>query len=330
MFFNYDVRREADGEETVDECLVALDSSVWLATASKLISVRTFCRKKVEGKDLCPVLTNIEINGVEYPLSELYAKGNQLHLAYNQNFFSLSISACNYIAREQTSYRYRLAGVDTEWHEETPRNGALDIAYTNVNDGKYQFQVEVMNEKGQWGHPLTLTIRITPPWWRTWWAYTLYVILLVVLCLMGYQLWRRRRALLQKLKERHNKMLIQAVKVKPEDLQITPQDELFLQKAVKLVEKNMADPSYNVDKLSEDLAISRSHFYRKLHELTDQSPTLFIRTIRLRRAAQLLKESGLSVSEVAYQCGFNSLAFFRKYFKDLYGVIPSDYKAYVK
>lgn len=242
----------------------------------------------------------------------------------------MSVSACNYIAREQTSYRYRLAGVDAEWHEAAPRNGVLDIAYTNVDDGKYQFQVEVMDEKGQWGNPLNLTIRITPPWWRTWWAYTLYIILLVVLCIMGYHLWQRRRALLQKLKERHNKMLIQAVKVKPEDLQITSQDELFLQKAVKLVERNMADPNYNVDKLSDDLALSRSHFYRKLHEMTDQSPTLFIRTIRLRRAAQLLKESGLSVSEVAYQCGFNSLASFRKYFKDLYGVIPSEYKEHVK
>ena len=330
LFFNYDVRQEADGEETVDECLVALDGSVWLATASKLISVSTLCRKKVEGRNLHPILTNIEINGVEYPLSELYAKGNKLHLAYNQNFISLSVSACNYIAREQTSYRYRLAGVDAEWHEAAPRNGVLDIAYTNVDDGKYQFQVEVMDEKGQWGNPLNLTIRITPPWWRTWWAYTLYVILLVVLCIMGYHLWQRRRALLQKLKERHNKMLIQAVKVKPEDLQITSQDELFLQKAVKLVERNMADPNYNVDKLSDDLALSRSHFYRKLHEMTDQSPTLFIRTIRLRRAAQLLKESGLSVSEVAYQCGFNSLASFRKYFKDLYGVIPSEYKEHVK
>ena len=99
---------------------------------------------------------------------------------------------------------------------------------------------------------------------------------------------------------------------------------------MKLVERNMADPNYNVDKLSDDLALSRSHFYRKLHEMTDQSPTLFIRTIRLRRAAQLLKESGLSVSEVAYQCGFNSLASFRKYFKDLYGVIPSEYKEHVK
>lgn len=326
MFLNYDVKRDADGEETIDECLVALDSTVWLATASKLISVSPFMNRQMESQKLRPVLTNIEINGIGQSMSQLFTKGNELRLAYNQNFFSLSISACNYVAREQTSYRYRLAGVDTEWHEDTPLDGILDIAYTNVNDGKYLFQVEVMDENGRWGSALTLPIRITPPWWRSWWAYTLYVMLLIVLCWAGYKLWCHRRALLQKLKERRNKMLIQAVKVKPEDLQITPQDELFLQKAVKLVEKNMSDSDYNVDKLSEDLAINRSHFYRKLHELTDQSPTLFIRTIRLRRAAQLLKESGLTVSEVAYQCGFNSLASFRKYFKDLYGEIPSAYK----
>lgn len=72
--------------------------------------------------------------------------------------------------------------------------------------------------------------------------------------------------------------------------------------------------------------MSRVHLYKKLLSITGKTPIEFIRIIRLKRAAQLLRESQLSISEIAYQTGFNNLKFFRKYFKETFGVLPSEYQ----
>ena len=71
------------------------------------------------------------------------------------------------------------------------------------------------------------------------------------------------------------------------------------------------------------LAISRVQLYRKLEALTDQAPTDFVRTLRLRRAAQLLAGQAGNVAEVAYAVGFNNLSYFSKCFRELHGHAPS-------
>ena len=72
--------------------------------------------------------------------------------------------------------------------------------------------------------------------------------------------------------------------------------------------------------------MSRVHLYKKLLQITGKTPIEFIRTIRLKRAAQLLRESQLYVSEIAYEVGFNNPKYFSKYFKDEFGVLPSAYQ----
>ena len=82
----------------------------------------------------------------------------------------------------------------------------------------------------------------------------------------------------------------------------------------------------SVEELSNELSMSRGYLYKRLTQLTGKSPLEFIRHIRLKRAATLLRESGLSVAEVAYEVGFNNPKYFSKYFKEEYGVLPSEYK----
>ena len=319
------VRGLDDGSEIVPRGLFALPSGVWLATSNSIVR---FCPKNLTARQIYayrPVLTNITVMGRE--ASRTLANGERLSLSYDENFFSLTFSACNYMRPEQTVYRYRLEDVDYDWREVSPKDGALEVSYTNVSPGCKTFEVQVQDENGEWGEATVLTIDIAPPFWRTWWAYTIYGLLFMGVIVGGYKVYNARRTLLARLKEKRNKMLIQADKVKPEDIEIKSQDELFIKKAVALVEEHLSDSDYNASALSSDMALNRSHFYRKIHALTDQSPTEFIRTIRLRRGEAMLRVSGLSVSEVAYACGFSSAVFFRKYFKELYGVTPSDYKA---
>src|SRR5574344_116624 len=110
------------------------------------------------------------------------------------------------------------------------------------------------------------------------------------------------------------------------EMKIPPVDETLVPNATEFVESNLADGDMSVEDLSAALNMSRVHLYKKILSLTGHTPSEFIRIIRLRHAEQLLRQSQLSVSEISYQVGFNNPRYFSKYFKEMYGVMPSVYK----
>ena len=126
------------------------------------------------------------------------------------------------------------------------------------------------------------------------------------------------------LKEKGMKRTL--IEPEPERIVITSLDEQLVEKAVKYVEKNIDRSELTVEEMSTELGMSRVHLYKRLKQLTGKTPIEFIRVIRLKRAAQLLRESQLNVSEIAYQCGFNNPKYFSKYFKDEFGMLPSVYQ----
>lgn len=113
--------------------------------------------------------------------------------------------------------------------------------------------------------------------------------------------------------------------VNPAEITISSLDEQLLQKALDCVERNMGNPDYSVQQLSQELSMDRSVLYKKLQSLTGLPPSEFIRSLRLKRAAQLLLQGGLPVVEVAEMVGFNTPKYFTKYFKEAFGVTPSHY-----
>jgi len=115
--------------------------------------------------------------------------------------------------------------------------------------------------------------------------------------------------------------------VNPSEISVTSLDEKLIKKALEVVETNISNPDFSVEELSKDLGMSRVHLYKKLLSLTGKSPIEFIRVIRLKRAAQLLEKSQLTVSEIAYQVGFNNPKYFTKYFKSEFNTLPSLYIA---
>ena len=112
----------------------------------------------------------------------------------------------------------------------------------------------------------------------------------------------------------------------PSEIVITSLDEKLIEKAIKYVEDNMSRTELSVEELSRELGMSRVHLYKKLLQITGKTPIEFIRVIRLKRAEQLLRESQLHVSEVAFEVGFNNPKYFSRYFKDEFGVLPSVYQ----
>ena len=118
----------------------------------------------------------------------------------------------------------------------------------------------------------------------------------------------------------------QQVEEKITKIEMKSNDEILMSKVMKTINDHLADPTLNVEMLAANVGMSRVHMHRKLKELTNQSARDFIRSIRLKQAANLLREKNLSVSEVAYATGFSNLSHFSNTFRDFYGISPSEYK----
>jgi transcriptional regulator GlxA family with amidase domain len=117
------------------------------------------------------------------------------------------------------------------------------------------------------------------------------------------------------------------VKLQPKDITLASVDEQFLQKALAVVEEHLGEAEFSVEDLESQMAMSKMQLYRKLKALTGQSPSEFVRNLRLKRAASLISQRSGNISEIAYSVGFNNLSYFAKCFKELYGVPPSEYAA---
>jgi AraC-like DNA-binding protein len=103
-------------------------------------------------------------------------------------------------------------------------------------------------------------------------------------------------------------------------------EEEFLYKVMKLVEDNIPNTEFSSDELANLMYMSRSTFYRKLKAVTGMSGNEFIRTARLNFAVKLLESGKYSVTDAAFEAGFNDIKYFRKRFQDQFGVSPSEYK----
>jgi signal transduction histidine kinase/ligand-binding sensor domain-containing protein/DNA-binding response OmpR family regulator len=114
--------------------------------------------------------------------------------------------------------------------------------------------------------------------------------------------------------------------LQPKNIMISSPDQKFLQRAISVVEMHVSDPDLDLDQFVHEVGVSRMQLYRKLHALTDMTVKEFIRDIRLKRAAQLLKQDTMTVSEIAYAVGFKDISHFGKCFRQAYGVSAKEYK----
>ena len=94
---------------------------------------------------------------------------------------------------------------------------------------------------------------------------------------------------------------------------------------MQIMEEHMSDSNFGVELFCREAAMSRIQLYRKLKALTDQSPSDFIRAMRLKRAAELILNNAGNIAEVAYQVGFKEPSYFTKCFQMQFGKTPSEF-----
>ncbi len=114
--------------------------------------------------------------------------------------------------------------------------------------------------------------------------------------------------------------------LKPGEIAVTSIDDAFLKRVMGIVETRLGNEAFSVEDLAREAGMSRSQLHRKLTALTGQSPSDFVRYVRLHRAMEMLKKNAGTVSEVAYAVGFSGVSYFTKCFREQFGTLPSEVK----
>ncbi|NJN26808.1 MAG: response regulator [Cyclobacteriaceae bacterium] len=121
------------------------------------------------------------------------------------------------------------------------------------------------------------------------------------------------------------KRFLTDINLKPEEMAIASVDEIFIQHAVKCVERHMDDESLDADSMAKEIGVSRIQLYRKIKSISGQTVNEFIKSIRLKHAARLLMQKQLTISQIAYSTGFSAPNHFATYFKKHFGTTPTAY-----
>ncbi len=129
-------------------------------------------------------------------------------------------------------------------------------------------------------------------------------------------------ALRKQLRTRFSK----SIAIKPSEVSTNSMDQQFMKNALYIVEKHMADENFNIDIMTREIGMSATQLNHKLRSLIDKSTNQFIKSIRLQRAADLLAQDTGTISEIAFQTGFRSSAYFAASFKSHFGATPKLYK----
>jgi AraC-like DNA-binding protein len=127
----------------------------------------------------------------------------------------------------------------------------------------------------------------------------------------------------RRLKGKYSGALEQEDKI--EKIEVKGNNAMLMDKVMKCINENISDPDFNVEKLVENVGMSRAQLHRKLKEITGVSTGEFIRNLRLEQAAQLIIQGKINISQVAYAVGFNNQTHFSTVFKKHFGVAPSEY-----
>jgi signal transduction histidine kinase/DNA-binding response OmpR family regulator/ligand-binding sensor domain-containing protein len=137
---------------------------------------------------------------------------------------------------------------------------------------------------------------------------------------------RSRIANLIAQREHLRERFAREITLEPSEITVNSRDEAFLNRALEVVESHLKEEDFGLQDFRQEMHMSRSNLARKLQALTGQSPTEFIRTIRLKRAAQLLGQDFGNVTQVAMEVGFNNISYFNRSFKACFGVAPGLYQ----
>lgn len=214
------------------------------------------------------ILTDFSVMNETFPLDSSITMKKHIVLNYNENFFSFEFAALNYRDPQKNQYAYMLEGIDESWNYTGNRRFAN---YTDIKSGKYIFRVKGSNNDGLWNDQGTsVHITIKPPPWRTWWAYSIYILILIALITA----WRQYDLNRQEIKHKLEIERLEREKLKEMDhlkstffANISHEFRTPLTLILGIMDKISHRES--IKEIDEDIKIARRNAFN-LHKLVDE------------------------------------------------------------
>ncbi|MBQ9356929.1 MAG: helix-turn-helix domain-containing protein [Prevotella sp.] len=258
---------------------------------------------------------------------------------------TIHFAALDYTDPAAIKYQFRLGTDSTSWN-----NIGTDHSVTllDLRPGTYTLSLRSTNADGQWTNNVrSLTIIVEPTFWETPWATMLLILMAVAVLTSVCMTWlyiRRIRKRQQDTLARYLELLEKQAAAKQQEdsgektdvktaenwednaSQTPVSNDPFMQSVIEYVEKNISNSEADVSQMADACSMSRSALQRHIKQATGLTPVEFLREARMNHARQLLRTTMQTVSEVAYNCGFNDPKYFSRYFKNSTGMSPSEFK----
>ena len=230
--------------------------------------------------------------------------------------------------------------------------------YATLPVGQYRLQVKAVDGHSGVEVLRELSVTVLPPWWRTSWAYGVYVVVILALVWFSAKVYRRRQERrlrirqhyleMEKQKElyeaktdfftwvatgMHPPLQLHNERDEPENttwevlplVGINEKEREWANRVIRTIEGNLMDETFNVEAMAELLNMSRSTLLRKTKQVFGRSPVDLVRVLRLKKAADLMNEGGYRVSDIGYMVGFSSASYFSKSFQKQFGMSPKEF-----
>ncbi len=316
--------RGAGDDMPTGELLLADDNGIMLLTP-RLLSGRPFNRPIV--------LSNLYMSGVRVtPETRSHNKHvvhgavdstNELWFSYLDNVITMQFSPMDMRDNRNVCYQYRFTDDDhTVWHTTLP--GESSVTFSRLGYGRHVLLVRARDgicysATSQW------IIHVIPPFYLRWWAILIYIILIsttITIAVYNYHRGQERKLLREQLQfylnRSHELPVTLTVEMKGNDKQL-------MERMMDFVNAHFDDSDLSVEMIADGIGISRAQLQRRVKDITGTSVGSLVREMRLKQAAELLRQGDINVSQVGYTVGFNAPNVFSTAFKKYYGVSPKEY-----
>lgn len=334
---------------------------IYVGGAGGYCRIGSFTSQDNKGGRKSPVVSSVIIDGAKHIIG---SSTSAMTLSPSNINVEVNFSTLNHLQQHNIAYAYCLHSTGTQPEKWTTLPAGQATAYfSGLSKGDYTISIKATDEAGNWGNEYTdFGIHRLPSWWETWWMYIIYAILTVSLIVYILHFYFRNElqrleiekllALAKELRQsqardmalrQDNANMVKSAESADTDTpadssssatapdiaapaQLSKSDLQFVKKAKEKVEQNMTNTNYTTELFASDMCMSRMSLYRRIQRITGQTPTEFIRMIRLHAAAEILKDDDVPVADVAYRVGFATPSYFSKCFKDAFGVLPTEYR----
>lgn len=272
-----------------------------------------------------------------------------IDLAKRNSQVTFSFSLPFFENERNTVYSYKLDGYQDDW---SPWSPETQVTFSNLKPSDYVFRVKGKTIYNQTSIPATVRFYVPRPGYLSGLSITLYALVMIGLIYLIARYFSRvsirkhlriEDIIRKRIQESNRSHILNLLTAYPgqlpeqaalngltgqnhaESLQVETKEHQFLSRALKIMEAQMGNHNLTAGQFCRELGMSQAKVYRKLISLTGMSINEFIRNIRLKKAAQLLIETDLPISEIAYETGFSSPGYFTKCFTGEFGQNPRDF-----